>query len=94
MFRKDLIPVLLNSPRTLHQISREMQVPIKDVESDLKHLFKSLKHSDYKPHVTPATCRKCQFEFSGEKLHKPSRCPKCRHSWITEPVIAIVSRTS
>ena len=55
--------------------------------SDLQHLLKSLKHTEYTATITPALCRKCGFEFSPDKLRKPSRCPTCHSTWLTEPGI-------
>lgn len=89
MFRKDLIPLLENNPMSVTQIAREMDEPPKTVEEDLAHLFRSLKHGEFEARVEPATCRKCGFEFGAEKLRKPSRCPECKGTWLTEPKISI-----
>ena len=92
MFRKDLIELLLDNPLGLREISQMLEVPIKDLEDDIKHLKKSLKRSEYRLHIKPATCNKCGFEFHKEKLHKPSKCPKCHHTWIHEPLLYIIHR--
>ena len=89
MFRRDLIHVLLDRSLTLPQIAREMGEPLKDVEDALRHLLRSLKHTEYVAEVVPAECRKCEFEFSTEKLLKPSKCPKCYSTWIYPPQIGI-----
>ena len=89
MFRKNLIGMLLNRPLTLTQIARIADESPKDVEDDLKHLLKSLKHTEYTVSVEPAQCRKCGFQFSNEKLGKPSKCPECHGTWLTEPRITI-----
>ena len=89
MFRKELIPLLHDHPMGLEEIARLMELPKKDVEDDLRHLIKSLKHSEYQLIITPAECRKCKFIFSMEKLHKPGKCPKCHGTWIKEPVFRI-----
>jgi len=94
VFRRDLIDLLLNHPMTAHQIAREKREKPRDIESDLEHLQKSLRHGDYNLIVTPATCRKCGFEFSPEKINKPSKCPKCRETWIADPVFEIRPRQS
>jgi hypothetical protein len=89
MFRKDLIPLLLNKPHSVTQIARQVGEPPKDVESDLVHLLKSLKHTAYMAVITPAACRKCGFEFGPEKLRKPSKCPECQSTWLSEAMIEL-----
>ena len=92
LFRKDLIELLRDNPRSVTQIARESGESPGQIASDLKHLFRSLKHTEYKPFIEPACCRECGFVFSEEKLNKPSKCPECRSTWLTEPRIRIVSK--
>lgn len=87
--RKDLIPWLLDNPRTVGQIAREYGVTLGEIADDLRHLVRSLRHTDYRPEITPAQCRKCGFTFSRDKLLKPSRCPACRSSWLSEPQFCV-----
>jgi predicted Zn-ribbon and HTH transcriptional regulator len=94
VFRKDLIPLLLDRALAVTQIARLTGESPKDVASDLQHLIRSLKHSEYQVSVTPAQCRKCSFEFGADKLQKPSKCPECRSTWLTEPLIEIHHRPS
>jgi transcriptional regulator len=94
MFRKDLIDWLLDNPRSVTEIARQVGETPGQIASDLNHLFRSLKHTEYKEVIEPARCRECGFEFSQEKLNKPSKCPKCRSTWLTEPRISIVFKTS
>jgi hypothetical protein len=42
--------------------------------------------------VEPARCRAGGFEFSQEKLTKPSKCPEFHSTWILEPKIAIQTK--
>lgn len=77
---------------TLREIAHMVEQNMRDTEEDLKHLFRSLKHADVQPYIEPAACRKCGFEFGTDKLHKPSKCPKCHATWLTEPRIGIVSK--
>jgi predicted Zn-ribbon and HTH transcriptional regulator len=92
MFRKDLIPMLLDRPLTVTEISRATEQPGRDTVEDLEHLLQSLKHTEYKAVIQPATCRKCGFEFGVDKLRKPSRCPECKGTWLTEPRISLALR--
>jgi predicted Zn-ribbon and HTH transcriptional regulator len=64
MFRKGLITLLRDNPMVLAEIARLMEMTQKDVEDDLRHLMKSLKHSEFQLIITPAKCRKCGFKFN------------------------------
>ena len=92
MFRKDLIPMLLEHPMTVNEIARFVEQTGKDTVEDLEHLLQSLKHTEYRATVEPAACRKCGFEFAADKLRKPSKCPQCKSTWISEPKISISRR--
>jgi len=93
MFRKDLIDMLLGNPLTVSQIARLVDESPSRVADDLNHLFRSLKHTEYKAVVEPACCRACGFEFSQAKLTKPSKCPECKSTWVQEPKIGIEGKT-
>src|SRR5215831_6048106 len=93
MFRKDLIEKLLGNSMTIGQIARLVDESPARVADDLNHLFRSLKHTEYKIVVEPARCRSCGFEFSGEKLTKPSKCPECHSTWLLEPRIEVENKT-
>lgn len=84
--------MLLEHPMSVSEISRFVEQPGKDTASDLEHLLQSIKHTEYKPVIEVATCKKCGFEFSSDKLRKPSKCPKCKSTWVTEPRIGLVRR--
>lgn len=89
MFRRDLID-LLAQPRSVHDLARELEARPADVEDDLRHLLKSLRHSGaYRAVVTPARCRHCGFVFHHDKLSRPGKCPQCRNTWIEAPLIRI-----
>jgi predicted Zn-ribbon and HTH transcriptional regulator len=90
MFRKDLIDLLHEHPMSVTQIARLVRETPGDVEDDLEHLLLSLKHTDYSAAISPAQCRKCGFEFGEDKLRRPSKCPKCKGTWLTEPRVSIV----
>ncbi len=92
MFRKDLIEILRGNPMTVSQIARLVDESPSRVADDLNHLLRSLKHTEYRAVVEPARCRSCGFEFSGERLTKPSKCPECHSTWVLEPKIGIESK--
>jgi predicted Zn-ribbon and HTH transcriptional regulator len=84
MFRKDLID-LLDRPRTLAELSELLEMKLSELEDNLLHLFRSLKHEGYRPVVEHAHCRKCGFRFHSDRLHKPGKCPQCKGTWIDPP---------
>jgi predicted Zn-ribbon and HTH transcriptional regulator len=89
VFRKDLIPLLLDNSLSVSQIARLVGEVPRDIEADLRHLLKSLQHTGFTAVIEPARCRKCGFEFDAAKLAKPSKCPQCRSTWILEPRIRL-----
>ena len=92
MFRRDLIPLLLGQTMSLSEIARAVGEKPKDVIDALQHLAQSSRHGDYELVVTPAECRKCGFEFQTDKFARPGKCPKCRGTWIYEPLFAAKPR--
>ncbi|HMJ89822.1 MAG TPA: hypothetical protein VK530_08395 [Candidatus Acidoferrum sp.] len=92
MFRRDLIPLLLDRSMTLSEIAREVRETPKDVIDALSHLAKSSKHAEYDLVVESAECRKCGFEFAKDKLSRPGKCPKCKGTWIYEPRFTVKIR--
>ncbi len=93
MLRKDLIVLLRNSSMDLVDIARHLEISQKDAEDDLRHLIKSLKHSDDRLVITPPYCRKCDFQFNEDKLHKPGKCPHCHSTWIQGPLFDIEQKS-
>lgn len=91
MFRKDLIALLRHGPMTVTQIARLVGETPGDLAEDLEHVRRSLKHTSDAMVVAPARCRKCDFEFDTGKLRKPSKCPQCHSTWLTEPQVSIRS---
>jgi predicted Zn-ribbon and HTH transcriptional regulator len=84
--------MLHDQPTSLHELALLLGVHPKEVEDDLHHLIKSLKNMPYHAIIIPATCRKCGFVFHKDKLHKPGKCPACKGTWISEPLISIEER--
>jgi predicted Zn-ribbon and HTH transcriptional regulator len=93
MFRKDLIPLLLNNPLSVTRIARVVVASPRDIEADVQHFLKSLRHTEYSVVITPAECRKCGFAFGTDKLRKPSKCPECQSTWLVEPTIEVREKT-
>ena len=73
---------------TLATLSRDLGLPEKQVTSYLAELNKLGQLIIY-----PAECGKCGFRFTGrKKVHKPSKCPKCKGTYIAEPEYKLKGR--
>jgi predicted Zn-ribbon and HTH transcriptional regulator len=92
MFRKELIDMLLGNPMSVTQIARIVGEHPGQVADDLRYLMRSLKQTEYRAVIEPAHCRACGFEFSEEKLNKPSKCPECHSTWVLEPRIGLTQK--
>jgi predicted Zn-ribbon and HTH transcriptional regulator len=92
MFRKDLIPILVQRDWSVAELAELLQAHPKDIESDLDHLLRSLKHEPYDVRIAKPRCRKCGFEFRSNKLHKPGKCPRCHGTWVEPPRIHLSAR--
>jgi predicted Zn-ribbon and HTH transcriptional regulator len=89
MFRTDLIGILQERPISLRELALLLDDRPRELEDDLQHPFRSLRKDPLCPVITPASCRKCGFEFDDHRLHKPGKCPCCRGTWISEPLISL-----
>ncbi|MBP7147792.1 MAG: transcriptional regulator [Acidobacteria bacterium] len=89
MFRKELLELLRARPMTVTEIARLAEQPIARVRDDLQHLERTLRRAGGRLEIEPARCRSCGFVFSADKLTRPGHCPRCRGSWISEPVIGV-----
>jgi transcriptional regulator len=90
MFRRSLIPILLNHPMSLSQLARTVGEKPKEITDALTHLAQSLRHTEYNFVVDAAECRRCGFEFRTDKFSRPSKCPQCKGTWIAEPLFSVV----
>ena len=90
VFRKQLIDVL-SEPRSVSSLARELGLPRRDVEEDLRHAIRSARAAGHQVTIEPARCKACGFTFSEDKLVKPGKCPACRSTWLFEPMIGIAS---
>lgn len=89
MRRRDFIPLLLDRPHTPSQLAQAARLKPREVAGDVPHLLKSLRHLPYVAEMIPARCRGCGFEFDVARFVKPSRCPRCRSTWIAEPELVL-----
>ena len=90
MFRKDLLNVLTDRPRSVSSIARELGLTRSNVEDDLRHVIRSARAAGRRIVVAPARCRACGFTFGEDRLKKPGKCPTCGSTRLYEAQINIV----
>jgi four helix bundle protein len=88
-FRKHLIELLSDEPRSVSSLARQLGMTRGDVEEDLRHALRSARAAGHDIEVIPARCKACDFVFGTDKLTKPGRCPSCKGSRVFEPMIRI-----
>lgn len=91
-FRKDLLALLAERPRSVSSLAREFGSTRSDVDEDLRHAIRSARAAGHRVVVEPARCRACGFTFGEEKLSKPGKCPACRGTRLYEAQISLESR--
>jgi predicted Zn-ribbon and HTH transcriptional regulator len=89
MFRRDLMEMLKDGPRSVSRLARELGLPRADVEEDLRHMIRSARAACRQVIVEPARCKSCGFVFDSARLSKPGKCPSCQNSRIYEPQISV-----
>ena len=93
-FRRHLLELLTEEPRSVSWLARELGMRRQDVEADLRHALRSARAGGHQIELIPARCKACDFVFGAEKLLKPGRCPACKSSRLFEPMLRVVSTSS
>ena len=89
-FRKDLLALLADRPRSVSSLAREFGATRSDIDEDLHHAIRSARAAGHRVVVTPARCRTCGFTFDEQKLSKPGKCPACRGTRLFEAQISLL----
>jgi transcriptional regulator len=89
-FRRHLLDLLSDEPKSISSLSRALGVTRGDVEDDLQHALRTAHAAGHQIEVIPARCKACDFVFGADKLTKPGRCPACKGTRLFEPMIRVV----
>ena len=89
--RDELERLLRQGPHSLRELADRLELPIHVVNDHVEHLQRSLRHRGGRLHLHPARCRHCGFTFTQHRFTRPSRCPRCRSTWIEPPRLEITS---
>jgi len=88
-FRRQIIELLSQEPRSASSIAREMGLRRGEIEDDLRHALRSAVAAGYRIEIIPARCKDCGFTFGTDRLLKPGRCPACKGSRLFEALMRI-----
>lgn len=85
--RQQIIDYLHGEPVTVGLLSTEIGLSERQLHEHLESLRKQVKLV-----ITPARCGRCGFEFRDRRrTRKPGKCPKCRSTYIDEPLYSIAA---
>ena len=83
--RQELIAMLKESRHTVGSLSQAVRKQQAEVLEHLVHMQKAEQLV-----IEPAECLKCGYVFNDRKrIKKPSKCPKCKGTYIEEPLYVI-----
>jgi len=86
---KRLIDILSN-PTSASQIQKEFCIKRKkDIECVITKVQKICKRKGWSLKIKPAICKNCGYTFSKREIKIPTQCPRCKSSWIDEPIFWI-----
>jgi transcriptional regulator len=90
--RQRIVERLTGSELSFEELRRELEVSVRMLEDDLRHVERSLRRGSARLRVDPARCLACGFVFTDRaprRFQAPSRCPRCRSERIAEPRLEI-----
>jgi predicted Zn-ribbon and HTH transcriptional regulator len=86
--RGELLRWLEGGGLTVGELSKVVGKSEKEIYDHLEQLQKSGLLV-----IIPAECSKCGYIFeSREKVKKPSKCPRCKSTYIKQPLFTVASR--
>ncbi len=88
-FRRQIIELLSQEPRSASSIARELGLRRGEIEDDLHHALRSAEAAGHRIEIIPARCKDCGFTFGIDRLLKPGRCPACKGSRLFEALMRI-----
>jgi len=83
--------LLLSNAMSPSLIARRLNETPDRIIADLNQLPQNLERTQYRLQIEPAHCLGCGFEFSKGSLTKPSHCPRCDSTEVSEPTVSILN---
>ena len=90
--RQRIVELLTGLELSFEELRRQLEVPARLLEDDLRHVERSLRRASARLRVEPARCLACGFTFRDREPRRflaPSRCPTCRSERITQPRLRV-----
>jgi ureidoglycolate lyase len=94
--RQELRALLEGGPWRLEALRRQLGLTVKDLESELDHLDRSLRREKRSITVEPAECLSCGRVLaprSTRRFHAAGRCPHCKSERVADPSFSIERAT-
>jgi predicted Zn-ribbon and HTH transcriptional regulator len=79
--RQRIVELLGREELGFEELREELQVTVKQLEDDLRHVERSVRRGGRRLQVLEPCCIECGFVFRGRaprRFATPSRCPDCR----------------
>ncbi|MCX8021287.1 MAG: hypothetical protein N2745_00755 [Syntrophorhabdaceae bacterium] len=93
--RQYLIALLEEHVLSSRDLSTYLKIPEKEVLDHFEHIKISIRKNHQSIKIIPSRCEKCGFVFKKrERFSKPSKCPVCHSSFVSEPLFSIVDDKS
>jgi hypothetical protein len=78
-----MIDLLREEELDAMELSGLLSIREKEVYDHLPHIARTLASSGEKLIITPYTCLKCDYTFTGRsRFDRPGRCPRCKEGHI------------
>ncbi|OQX19001.1 MAG: hypothetical protein BWK76_05785 [Desulfobulbaceae bacterium A2] len=91
--RRAVITLLQEQEMGLWELSQALGVAEKELAAHLPHVQRSCVREGLRLVVRPSCCLACGFVFEQrERLTRPGRCPRCRHSHLSPPAFRLEDR--
>ncbi|MBL8258790.1 MAG: ArsR family transcriptional regulator [Candidatus Competibacteraceae bacterium] len=86
--RQELRRLLSERKWAVNALSKAVRLSEKEIYAHLELLRRAGLLS-----IVPAECGDCRYAFAGrEKAKKPSKCPKCKGTYINPPLFTLKSK--
>jgi predicted Zn-ribbon and HTH transcriptional regulator len=88
--RQQIMELLINKEMGARELSQTVRIREKDVYTHLSHIAQTVSTQQRQLIVRPFRCLACGYLFQNRKrFTRPSRCPRCKKSFIQEPTYQI-----
>ena len=87
--RQEIVDLLREARWTPDQLRRELELTVRVLEEDLRHVKRSVRAGGRRLQVDPPRCSDCGFQLRSTALHPPGRCPSCRSHRVEGPWLEV-----